>query len=194
MTEEHPATSTNKLDDPERIKIALDIIKRIDSYIVSTNTKSAVCLTYCAAVIAASVFLLRSASDLQISSINIWPLSILCLSFLAVLISAFRAICLAFRVIFPNTSSTPNNKSNYSSVFFYGDISSVSEKSYISKFREISQREITNDLLAQIHAASDVASKKMQLLKSMTKAVYVNLGFFFLILIIISTQAITKGL
>lgn len=151
-----------KIED--KIKTQLEIMKRIDSHIASTNAKCAIAMSYCAAVLG----WLAVNSSKMISEIDEPNVRALAGIFLVIGIT-FTVVCLvlSLKITYPVTYSSQNEHRGESMVFF-GDIASQSRHTYSAQFLALDSEGITNDLSEQIHTLSGIADKKFVDLQTLT--------------------------
>lgn len=144
-------------DLEKKIKNQLEVLKRIDVYIGTTNTKCTILMSYCAAA-TAFIFTLLAKLDFSTVSIalmvEIGVFSVLALSL------ALWSMVLATITIFPVTFSRPDAYQG-GSLIFYGDISSCGRAGeYSDKVNNSSDAEFLEDLNEQVYTLASIASKK----------------------------------
>lgn len=139
------------------IKNQIEVLKRIDVYIGTTNTKCTIVMSYCAAAIAFIVTLLAKLEPNDISMqlmVAIGLFSILAFAL------AIWCMALAIITIFPVTFSKPGTYKG-ESLIFYGDISSCGgEEAYSIKIKNTSEEGFLDDLNSQVFALATIASNK----------------------------------
>lgn len=147
----------------QKTKTLLEIIKRIDSYIASTNTKCTIIMSYCAAVIGITSLLIARISP-KIDSPAFMVLISICA--ISILISSTYCIYKSIMIIFPVTFSSIKSQTG-DSIFFFGDISMQAdgEDGYRKKINSVTEKEIIEDLSGQIFTISTIASKKFSQIK-----------------------------
>ena len=164
--------SGNEIDDTkvveQKIKNQFEILKRIDSYIGTTNTKCTLIMSYCAGFTALALSLLGRLSLTEASTATAIILGI---SYCYSLLFAFACMIMACLTIFPATRSTPAKDS----LIYFGDISAhESLSSYISKIRSISESDFLTDLAGQTHALSLIARKKFKIIQYLSFILYIH--------------------
>lgn len=164
-----------------KLKNQFEVLKRIDTYIGSTNTKCTIVMSYCAAAIAL-IFTLLGKTDFTTSQMP-FAVSIALASGLSLLLAG-TCMVLACTVIFPVTYS---RKSAFhgNSLIFFGDIANhyKEEDSFERRFLEVSEIDYLKDLTTQVHTLSTIASKKFQKIQIITSILVVQ---FFVIFIFLS--------
>lgn len=166
----------NKLIE-QKIKNQFEIIKRIDTYIGTTNTKCTIIMSYCAAVTAFQILLL-SRMDLEYATIRLIVSIGLACSFS--LITSVVCMLMACLTIFPITFSSPSNYRG-TSLIFYGDIVNIKDGSggYVRKINEVSEEAYLNDLSDQVFTLAGIVSNKFHLIQRLSVVLCVH--FIFLI-------------
>ncbi|WP_110393106.1 Pycsar system effector family protein [Pseudomonas syringae] len=150
----------------QKTKNQFEVIKRIDVYIGTTNTKCTIIMSYCAAVIAL-VFALLGRVDLANTTV---PFNVsVGLSSSLSLITAVICMLMACLTIFPITFSSPN-KHKGQSLIFYGDIASIQggADAYIKKVNEITDDRYLEDLSDQVFTLSQILSRKFSLIQKLS--------------------------
>lgn len=151
----------------DKIKTQLEIMKRIDSHIVSTNAKCAIVMSYCAAVLG----LLAVNSGKMLEEMPNPTVSAVAGIFM-VLGIALTVACLVFalKITFPVIHSSDKEHRGKSMVFF-GDVASQKLDDYVSHFSTLESEEISADLSTQIHTLSGIANRKFKDLQALTAMV-----------------------
>lgn len=140
----------------DKIKTQLEIIKRIDSHIASTNAKCAIVMSYCAAVLG---WLAVNSSKL-LEEITNAPLNAIAGIFMTLGIALTVAcLVLALKITFPATHSSDKEHRGKSMIFF-GDVASQQLDQYVVRFSGLKDDEILKDLSTQIHTLSGIADRK----------------------------------
>ena len=166
----------------KKIKNQLEVLKRIDAYIGTTNTKCTVIMSYCAAAIAFTFVFLREL-DLDKASLV-----------LMVSVGVFTALALAFAIfclvlatltILPITYSNPKYHTG-KSLIFYGDINDFDDGAagYAKKINETSDEEFLDDLNSQIYTLSTIAKKKFTHIKLLSVALIIHFACISIFLIL----------
>lgn len=180
----------NKFVDEDGVKSLFEILKRIDGYILSTNTKAAIVMSYCAAVIGWFTLGFDRIYSAFISPYLYWPA--LALGGLLVLVSSY-CMFLAVSVILPRTNSTALDDSD-DSLIFYGDISSLRKgaEGYAGRLSELKVEDFILDQCRQIHAVAGIASAKFDDLKRISK--WLKFFGFPLLFLLVITICINSAL
>jgi hypothetical protein len=152
--------------DEDKAKHLLEILKRIDTYILSTNQKSAIVISFCAALVGwLSININRFFADIN----SPFLLCIGALSILVLFVSSCYSIWLSVLVLLPITNSSDVRKAG-DSVIFFGDIaaSQWGGSGYVEKMKSMSQEDFVTDLIRQIHTVSTIADVKFKNIQKMT--------------------------
>lgn len=147
----------------KKTKNQLEVLKRIDAYIGTTNTKCTIIMSYCAAAIAFIFVFLRELDPDKASVALMVAIGVFTVLTLA---SAMCCLVLATLTIFPVTYSNPTSHRG-KSLIFYGDISGLDGGAlgYVKKIKETSDEEFLDDLNGQIHTLSIIATEKFSRIK-----------------------------
>ncbi|ROL70729.1 Pycsar system effector family protein [Pseudomonas vranovensis] len=157
-------SSTVEFKIEDKIKTQLEILKRLDTYVISTNVKCTIAISYCAAVVG---WILSSIEKL-ISSIPAGTVFIIASACLIIGVGmTFICLAKALKIIFPVTFSSPTNLKGKSNIF-YGDVASISAIQYLKNFNALDYGALSDDLSEQIHTVSCIAKNKFDSLKSLT--------------------------
>lgn len=147
----------------QKTKNLLEVLKRLDTYIGTTNTKCTIIMSYCAAVIGLTTLLIsRSVPDVN------HPAFLVFIGLCSIIVIASSIVCMwmAISVIFPVTFSSPKNHNENSSLYF-GDIKSINDgaNGYQQKIKTLSHADFLEDLCDQIFTLSTIASEKFDRIK-----------------------------
>jgi len=151
------------MKEEDRVKNLFEVLKRIDTYLVSTNQKLAIIVSYCAAVLGWLSLNVNKISSLVLTG---WLNSLVLFLLLILIVSSCVCLFLAAKVIFPiNTSSVERAVDD--SLVFYGDIAAAKGGSggYHGKISSISSDELIKDLSQQIFSVSKILGDKFRSIK-----------------------------
>lgn len=143
-------------------KLLLEIIKRYDGYIGTTNAKIAVILSYSMAYVGGIAFKIIDLSAKRNHEWMWWLALILAgASVATTLYAAYRA----YEALNPQTPSGRAQHEN-PSIIFFGDVAGLSggRDGYVTRIKEITDTEIVEDLARQVHVLAGIVSKKMGIL------------------------------
>lgn len=166
MTHCKPDNGVLSKNIEQKTKNQFEVIKRIDVYIGTTNTKCTIIMSYCAAIVAL-MFSLLGRMDLASTTMP-FIVSIGISSGLG-LITAVICMLMACLTIFPVTFSSPN-KYKGESLIFYGDIASTQGgvDAYIGKINEVSDEKYLDDLSGQVFTLAKIVSRKFSLIQKLS--------------------------
>lgn len=160
-------------ESEKKIKNQFEILKRIDTYIGTTNTKCTIIMSYCAAA-TAFIFTLLAKLDSADASMQLM-VGIGIFSVLALAL-ALWCMVLATLTIFPVTFSKPDSPKG-ESLIFYGDITSCGGGGYYSqKVQKASDDEFLEDLNGQVYTLASIASSKFSRIKFVTIILMIHFG------------------
>ncbi|WP_155741250.1 Pycsar system effector family protein [Burkholderia pseudomultivorans] len=141
-------------------KLLFEIIKRYDLYINTTNTKTAIILSYCMAFIGGLGFKLVDLVEKREHDI-LWT-ALLVVSSASLLITLASAH-FAYKALMPQTPSGVAAHES-PSVIFFGDVASHAggRDGYYQKLTNLSIEEVNKDLAYQAFILAKIASTKFQ--------------------------------
>ncbi|CAE6927096.1 conserved membrane protein of unknown function [Pseudomonas marincola] len=165
-----------------KIKNQFEVIKRIDAYIGTTNTKCTIIMSYCTAVIALTLTLL---SKLEVSHPTTSTVSIGLFGCLG-LITAVICMLMACLTIFPVTFSSPDRNIG-KSLIFYGDIAAAKNGSneYAKRITQVSNEDYLDDLSEQVFTLANIVSKKFWMIQKLS--IILCLHFFFISALLVTS-------
>jgi hypothetical protein len=167
-------------ENEKKIKNQFEVLKRIDTYIGTTNTKCTIVMSYCAAA-TAFIFTLLAKLDPANASMQLM-VGIGVFSSLALGL-ALVCMVLATLTIFPVTFSNPDSPKGQS-LLFYGDVASCGGgKNYSQKVLSASDEEFLDDLNGQVYTLASIASSKFERIKFLTLVLMVHFGCMAAVLI-----------
>ncbi|MGL6176330.1 MAG: Pycsar system effector family protein [Vibrionaceae bacterium] len=143
-------------------KLLIEIIKRYDSYIASSNTKIAVVMSYSMAYIGGIAFKIIELSTKRNHDYAWW---------LAIAIGAASILVTLCAIYFAYSALTPQTPPGRApheqpSIIFFGDVASLvgGRDGYLRKIKEISDTEVVEDLARQAYVLASIISNKMAIL------------------------------
>lgn len=142
--------------------LLLEIIKRYDHYIGTTNFKAGLLLSFLATVVVG--LSLRIVTLKEEPSCDMIGLKIISVLTILTLIFSFVAAFQLFRATFPSTTSPSGNKS----VIHFGDVAEHNGgfEGYYKTIESITSEEICKDIATQAYVLACIAQKKFKLLQS----------------------------
>lgn len=164
----------------QKIENQFEVLKRIDNYIVTTNTKCTIIMSYCAAATALIITLLP---NLDFSTLITPSLIATGLFSILALVLALWCLILATLTIFPVTFSKPGLQNGHS-LIFYGDISLISTGAHYSqKVKDASNEDFLQDLNEQVYTLASIATSKFSKIKMITVILMLHFGCMIGVLI-----------
>ena len=166
---------SNVQDSEKKIKNQFEVLKRIDTYIGTTNTKCTIIMSYCAA---ATAFIFTLLAKIEPASASIQLLVAIGVCTVLALALALCCMVLATLTIFPVTFSSPGAHKG-SSLIFYGDIAGCSGGAdYSRSVQGASDEVFLEDLNGQVFTLATIASGKFDRIKLVT--VFLMIHFVFM--------------
>jgi len=141
----------------DRIKNLFEVLRRIDTYLVSTNQKVAIIISYSAAVLG---WLSLNTGKITGIITNSWISWCVVVLLFVIITSSFISLWMGAKILFPITKSTIEREED-DSVIFYGDISSTKGGSggYYEKISTLDTYDFLKDLSQQAFTVSKILSK-----------------------------------
>ncbi|WP_250517892.1 Pycsar system effector family protein [Caballeronia sp. INDeC2] len=173
-----------KFDDQQ--KLLLEIIKRYDSYINSSNSKIAIILSYCMAYIGGLGFKLVDVSDKRAHDAWWWGLLLVSLASVGVTLWAARYAYLALHPQLPSGRASHEGPS----AIFFGDVARHpgGRDGYAASLGAMTDEEVVKDLSHQAHTLAGIAAHKFSLLGQATSfIVHFQIPLFGVILAVLLT-------
>ena len=167
-------------------KLLIEIIKRFDLYINSSNSKIAIILSYCMAYIGGLGFKLVDISDKRVHDLAWWGLLCVALASVVVTLCAARYAYLALNPQVPS-GRAPHEAP---SVVFFGDVTAHpgGRDGYAMAIGGLTDEQIVQDLASQAHTLAGIANSKFALLGKATKCiVHAQIPMFALVLVLLVT-------
>ena len=176
--------NTNKINDFAKITLIMDIIKRYDSYIVSTNTKASLIIAFNSLIL--GTVLLRFSDIISFSCSLFTKVAV---SFLLVLLSASSLCSLffIFIVIYPYFGRKDDKKEQERSLIYFGSIAKMSGREYFENFNRITIEELVADLSGQAVILAAGLQTKMLRMRRSIEAITFSL---VLILVLVISKAL----
>lgn len=153
---------TNDSETDKKTKFLLEVLKRYDHYIATTNFKVGLLMSFLGAIILGLTIRIMLLAHEVIEFNCVITLAII-FSTLTILFSLY-ASTLLLRTVFPDTTNKNNNKD---SIVFFGDVSSQfnSPKEYFETVKVSSSTDLLKDLATQTHNVACVTDEKFKILK-----------------------------
>jgi len=169
--QESPTTIQSK------ITILLEIIKRFDNYILSTNAKASLIIVFNSIVL--GTVLVKWTEIMGFYQGEKIRLIIGILLFAITALSLF-SLWFVFRVVFPYFGSRVDEIRQKSSVFFFGSVADMNNSEYSEKMSAITLDELLADLSTQVRVVATGLNEKMSDIRTSIGALRLTLVFVFL--------------
>ena len=160
------------LEDTEsykyKISILLDIIKRYDTYIVSTNAKASLIIAFNSLIMGAVI--LKFGDIIGFYST---PNMKILVGFLLVTItgSTLLSLFFVFGVVYPFFGNTSEDKKQNTSLIYFGSVSEMSNIEYMDKISNTTLEQFASDLSTQATILARGLKEKMQKMRNSINAI-----------------------
>lgn len=144
----------------DKIDFMMDVIKRYDHYIATTNFKVGLMISFLATVILGlTIRVMMISPEVTSNCIS----KIILMIVITTIILAIVAISQLIRVVFPNT----NNGDVTDSLIFFGDVSNCDNGAtgYYDKINDSDEEIRAKDLASQTYIVAGVVKEKFRVLK-----------------------------
>lgn len=121
------------------------------------------------------------ANNSKILNVFVEPCSLKIIPLLWFFTSMFLGIWFLFYVVFPSLK----NHSTNNSFFFFWHTAKMKVLDYVNQMKALTDNEIENQLLEQIHTNSVIANEKMTNIKRSSYCLFVNLIFLLISIFLI---------
>lgn len=145
-----------------------NVIRRIDAYTRSTNTKAGVVATFNSLILGTTARCLENVTG-QVESLSAWTGCSLWWLIVPATLSGFSLLFTVLAVL-PYLGS--DDEEDYTSLIFFQDIALKEVQAYVNQVKKIDEDAAIEDLSRQAYALAEGASQKFFLLK---------IAFWFLI-------------
>lgn len=148
-------------DFKDKTAFILDVIKRYDHYIATTNFKVGLMMSFLGAIVLGLTIRIMSITPVQ-SECNYLYYAVLFFSALTIICSLLAAINL-LRAVFPNTKTYDGDKS----LIFFGDVASCEDgvNGYKKKVEKATPKNLLDDLSKQTFIIAEIINEKFRILK-----------------------------
>lgn len=153
--------SEENMNYTQKASFLFDVIKRYDHYIGTTNYKTALIMSFLAAVILGLTIRMLTIS----TGNNPHGMAYYSIAFV-VYSTVFASIIVIFhllRVVFPNTTNPNTPKS----LMFYGDVINCEDgiNGYFNKINSTQENEYLKDLSSQVFVVAGIINEKFRVLQ-----------------------------
>ena len=174
----------NNINDSAKITLIMDVIKRYDNYIVSTNAKASLIIAFNSLILGT---VLLKFSD--IIYFNCSLIAKVAVGFLLVLISASSLFSLffVFIVVYPYFGRKADEEEQETSLIYFGSIAKMSGREYFENLDMVTIEELVADLSEQAVILAGGLQKKMLRMRRSIEAITFSLA---LILVLVIAKAL----
>jgi hypothetical protein len=162
----------------QKVSLLLDVIKRYDTYIISTNAKASLIIAFNSLVL--GIVLLKFGDIIGFYST---PNSKTFAGFVLLIITASTLLSLfyVFQVVYPFFGTTTDNKKQKSSLIYFGSVSNMSADEYIEKISNSSLTQLIEDLATQATILAGGLQEKMLKMRYSIKAISLTMLLILLL-------------
>jgi len=162
----------------QKISFLLEIIKRYDTYIVSTNSKASLIIAFNSLVL--GTVLLKFGDIIGFYSATNMK-AFVGFTLLLVTASTLLSLFFVFQVVYPFFGTTSDNKKQKSSLIYFGSVSNMSTDEYLEKITNSSLTQIIEDLSAQTTILAGGLQDKMLKMRYSIRAITLNMLLILLL-------------
>lgn len=169
-----------------KISFLLDVIRRYDTYIVSTNAKASLIIAFNSLVMGA--ILLRFGDIIAFYSSPGMKVTV---GFLLVVISASTLLSLffVFRVVYPFLGNVTDEKDQKPSLIFFGSVAKMSTKEYMENISKASLYQLIDDLSSQATILASGLNEKMLKMRRSISAILFTMVLIFVLVLFRAVEA-----
>lgn len=181
---ESKCDNRENLKDASKIPLLLDVIKRYDNYIISTNAKASLIIAFNSLILGTVILkfgdIISFYGSLRIREV---------VGFLLVIMSASSLLSLffVFNVVYPYLGSTADDKKQRTSLIYFGSVSKMSGQEYLDCLENGTIEELTADLAEQATILAEGLNKKMLKMRRSIEAITFSLVLILVLVIMRAT-------
>jgi hypothetical protein len=154
-------------DNEYKIDFLFEVIKRYDTYIVSTNAKASLIIAFNSIILG---IVLLHFSDI----IKFYPepnyTYIAAKILVAIVLLSLISLLFMFNVVYPFFGSGADENEQKDSLVFYGSVSKMDTQRYTDQIRKVSQEDLLADLSIQANILAKGLHGKMKSMRWSTRA------------------------
>ncbi len=164
--------NSNNMDDSAKITLIMDIIKRYDNYIASTNAKASL-------IIALNTLILGTIL-LKFGEIISFYCSLMVRDVVGILLALIAASSLlslffVFSVVYPYFGGKSDNERQESSIIYFGCVAEMNCLEYLEKLNSLTIDKLIADLAEQASILACGLMKKMLMMRHSIEAIMFSL-------------------
>lgn len=162
----------------QKIALLLDIIKRYDTYIVSTNAKASLIIAFNSLIL--GTVLLKFGDIIGFYATQNTKTFV---GFILLIITASTLLSLffVFQVVYPFFGTTSDNKKQKSSLIYFGSVSNMSADEYAENITNTSLTDIIKDLSTQATVLAGGLQDKMLKMRYSIKSITLTMLLILLL-------------
>lgn len=173
------------MDADFKLVFIIDVIKRYDNYIISTNAKASLIIAFNSLILG---IVLLKFGDI-ISFYNFSGIRVV-VGLLLALISASSLLSLffVFSVVYPYFGSKTDDENQQNSLVYFGSVSKINGQEYLNRLEIGSVEELIKDLTEQATILARGLNSKMLKMRYSIKAITFSLVFILFLVILRATK------
>jgi len=183
----------NKCDSPKNMKTAskitfiIDVIKRYDNYIISTNAKASLIIAFNSIILGTVLLKFGDIISFYNSSGIRGAVGLL-----LVLISASSLLSLffVFSVVYPYFGSKTDDGNQQHSLVYFGSVSKISGQEYLNRLEICSIEGLIKDLTEQATILARGLNAKMLKMRHSIESITFSLVFILFLVILRATESL----
>jgi len=173
------------LDANSKLVFIIDVIKRYDNYIISTNAKASLIIAFNSLIL--GTVLLKFGDIISFyNSSGIRGVVGLLLVFISA--SSLLSLFFVFSVVYPYFGSKIDDDNQQSSLVYFGSVSKINGQEYLNRLEICSIQELIKDLTVQATILARGLNSKMLKMRHSIKAITFSLVFILILVILRATN------
>jgi len=173
------------LDANSKLDFIIDVIKRYDNYIISTNAKASLIIAFNSLILGT---VLLKFGDI-ISFYNSPGIrGVVGVLLVLTSVSSVLSLFFVFSVVYPYLGSKIDDEDQKSSLVYFGSVSKMDGKEYLNHLEICSIQELTKDLTVQATIIARGLNSKMLKMRHSIRAITFSLVFILILVILRATK------
>jgi len=176
-----------KMDADSKLVFILDVIKRYDNYIISTNAKASLIIAFNSIILGTVLLKFGDIISFYNSSGIRGAVGLL-----LVLISASSLLSLffVFSVVYPYFGSKTDDGNQQHSLVYFGSVSKISGQEYLNRLEICSIEGLIKDLTEQATILARGLNAKMLKMRHSIESITFSLVFILFLVILRATESL----
>jgi hypothetical protein len=171
----------------EKIILVFEVIKRYDTYIVSTNAKASLIIAFNSVILGTT--LLKFGNIIAFYTYA-WVEGFVGLILALVTGSCILSLTFIFSVVYPYFGRKTDEEKQQNSLVYFGSVRHMSGEDYLERLRKSSQEELAADLSHQVTILADGLQEKMIKIRRSISAIIFSLILIFLLVLLRVAQSL----